>query len=459
VNEDLGRVNAQARIARFVARPSDFGANCRCRHAVRRAMLDTMACAFGGLSEPVSSPARKVGRSMGGAGRARVWSSGEEMPLEGAAFVNAVEGHVLDFDDVTLPLRGHPSIAMLPALLAQAEARDLHMADVEVAFAVGFEVTCRLAQAMAAPHYKAGWHTTATLAALGGVAALARFIRLSEQETSHALGLAMTSLGGTRGNFGTMAKSVQSGQAARTALFATTLAEAGFDASGDVLDGKEGLVALYAGRSADLAAALEGIGEEQPCLLSVGLDVKKYPLCYATHRAIDGLLDLRGDHPALTLGNVTRAEINGSPQAFVPLIHSRPQDGLQAKFSMEYAVAAALEDGRVTLASFADEAVRRPVIQDAFEKILVTSDEEGSVTPRWTSIRLTLRDGSVLERTVAQLRGSAGTPLHEDQLIEKAEDCCQHSGVPIDGRAFALQVLEPGDQPVRGLLDRVLPRQ
>src|SRR5690606_19208957 len=143
----------------------------------------------------------------------------------------------------------------------------------------------------------------------------------------------------------------------------------GFDSSAEAVDGRYGFMSLYANEES-LASSLGLLGSGDLELVSSGIEVKKYPLCYATHRTIDGILDIREAH-GLLLSDVDRVEVTSNFRATVPLIHPAPQTGLEAKFSMQYAVAAALSDGYVRLSSFTDDNVRRADIQAFFPRITV----------------------------------------------------------------------------------------
>lgn len=165
------------------------------RHIVRRALLDTIACAVAGQQEPASLIARNHARQFAAAGAAASqWAGGEKLPIEIAAWLNAIDGHVLDFDDVSSPMRGHPSVAMLPALIALAEARDLGLDAVEEAYEAAYDALCRMSRAVAVGHYAHGWHATATLGTLAGVMGCARLIGLDETRFCHALGIALAQL-------------------------------------------------------------------------------------------------------------------------------------------------------------------------------------------------------------------------------------------------------------------------
>ncbi len=420
----------------------------------RRALLDTVACALGGLREPATAMALRYARKVSGPGVAHVWGTDTRLGVEQAGFVNGVSGHVLDYDDVTAPLRGHPSVAMLPALVALAEAEGKGLDAVCAAYVAGFEVAGRIAEAIGDEHYAKGWHATASIGLLGATVACASLLRLTARQAADAIGLAVAQAAGSRENFGTDAKSFQAGHANRAALQAVLLAREGFSSSPAVLEGPRGYLALY-GHGEDLAAALDGLGSTPRLLLRAGLEVKKYPLCYATHRALDGLLDLKAE-TGVALADVASVEVEGSARSFAPLLHDRPQTGLEAKFSMQYAVAASLADGRVTLASFEDAAVRRPEIQ-AFLPRVSKREAAGALQPRYTEVTLHLRDGRTLHRRTEALRGGPTLPLSDAELTAKLADCIAYSGIAVDAEKLAAAVLDPADRKLSDILALLVP--
>lgn len=438
---------AIARYAVGPAQPDTCGSLSR---EVGRALIDTVGVAIAGRHEPVCAIALKYGAASGAQAAAQAWGRQHALSPEAAAFCNGVAGHVLDYDDVSSPLRGHPSIALLPPLVALAQARDLAGRQLADAYVVGFEVLVKLARAMVHDHYAKGWHATATLGTIAAAVACARLLGLSEMQTAHAIGIAVGQAAGTRGNFGTMAKSFQAGHCAASGLRAALLAELGMDAALDALDGPQGFMRLY-GQDEALAPALAELGAGTPELASSGIEIKKYPLCYATHRSLDGILDLRREH-GLTAQDVESVHIVSNHLGMVPLIHDRPATGLEAKFSMPYAIAAALLDGRINFASFTDEAVQRPAIQDLLPRITRSEDAQPT-TARWNRLHVRLRSGQTLDKEVRQLRGSKELPLGEDALREKWRDCLQHGGIhPADGDAFFDQALRLERQSVRTLM-------
>lgn len=398
--------------------------------AVARVFLDTYAVAIAGGRHEVRDIA--LGAFGASDGAARDWNTGSTLRADDAAFINGVSGHILDFDDVTSPLRGHPSIATVPPLVALAEEIGATGEDVSLAYETGFEVICRLARPLITTHYVKGWHSTATIGLIGATVACAQLLRLERGGIIDAIGLAVASAAGTRQNFGSLAKCFQAGNGAAAAIRATRLAQAGMSASPGALDGTlGGFVGLYTDAASDaLEAELADIGSGDGELRSTGIEVKKYPLCYATHRALDGLLDLRSEH-GLDLDRVAGVRITTNNGGLVPLIHDNPQTGLEAKFSMQFAVAAALKFGEVRLATFQDEIVRAPDIQ-AFLPRVQAQEAEGDMFPRWTELVIERTDGEVITHRVEQLRGSAEVPLTTDELTAKVADCFSFGGRTTD---------------------------
>ncbi|OZM76870.1 MmgE/PrpD family protein [Pseudonocardia sp. MH-G8] len=428
------RAPAALRIATFAAAAP--GPTPYVQDTVARAVLDTVAVAVAARHDPIVA-ALTAYAGTPGEGCSRIWTGGHAAP-ERAALVNGAAAHVLDYDDVTSLMRGHPSVALLPGLLALAEAEDTDGTAVAAAYAVGFEVILKLSRAVGQQHYAAGWHSTTAIGGIGATVAAGHLLGLTETGIADAIGLFLGQCAGTRENFGTQAKSFQVGAACAASVRSALLARAGLDAGHGALDGPAGFTVLYGGGMEGveaLHAQLDGLGAGAGELRIAGLDVKKYPLCYATHRALDAVLDLRTEAD-LGAADVTGIDVRTSGAALVPLVHHRPRTGLEAKFSMEYAISAALLDGHMRLAGFTDAAVNRPQAQDLIPRIRAT-EADTPLTPRWAEVSLDLTDGRVLRQRTEVLRGSAAAPMSLDELTEKATDCFGHGGAPEAARPFA----------------------
>src|SRR5246127_5690644 len=284
-----------------------------------RALADTMAVAIAAQNEPAVRRARDYVETLtpltGGQGgrqhgMASLWGRGEQSTVEGAALFNGIAAHALDFDDASSPMSGHPSIALLPCLIALAEVRHIEGIRVASAYVVGFEVCCKLGRALDLTHYSRGWHMTATMGTIGAAAACGHLLGLDAERITHSIGLALAQTGGTRENFGTDAKAFQAGQANAAAIRAVLLAEQGFTASPHALDGEAGFTKLYS-RGENIAPRLTTLGSQPLELDSSGIEVKKYPACYGIHRPLDGLFDLMAER-SFGLEDVERIDIETS---------------------------------------------------------------------------------------------------------------------------------------------------
>lgn len=386
------------------------------------AFADTVACAIAGLPDPgVAAFVRATGHAP--------FSSGS--PLADRARATGLAAHALDYDDVDDATISHPSAAMVPALLSVGADRRASGADVVAAFHRGLVVGRLLGAAVGVrSHYEAGWHTTSTLGTVAAAAAVGSVMGLDEPRMRAALGIAGSLAQGSRQNFGTMTKPLHAGAAAHNAVLAASLAEEGFTADDQLLEGPLGFIALHRGESsappvtdADVATAF--------------LNVKLYPCCYYTHAAADAVAELREDLVAdgIDPTSIASLHVTVQPGGLAPLIHPRPVDGTQAKFSMEYVAAAMLADGAVTLASFEPDSVARPALQDLLATVTKAEAEVPPVGPaEWTAgyavVVATLADGRTFSRRVDRPRGHATRPVDDATLRTKFDDCLTAAGLP-----------------------------
>jgi 2-methylcitrate dehydratase PrpD len=319
-------------------------------------------------------------------------------------------------------MRGHPSIPVLPAVLAIAETSRCGGKEALAAFAVGFEVECRVGAALGQSSYARGWHATSVVGSMGAAAACAKLLQLDVGGTQHAFGIAASMASGSRQNFGTMTKPLHAGLAARAGLEAARLASGGFTAATDILEAPMGFGTLF---SPDADWQLERVGDPgKPWeIITSGITVKKYPCCYMTHRSLDATL-------AATEGRPQSAEEVDSIEVRVPagsipaLIHHRPTTGLQAKFSMEYCVAAAVLDGGIRLRSFDGDSVRRPAAQELLRRVELVAVPSADVwSPSSTQVTVRWRDGTTRTAEVTRERGDPQDPLSWDELVGKYREC------------------------------------
>lgn len=388
----------------------------------RRALVDTIAVILAGQEEACTVGARRAVGAwgdgpcyvVGGAPQAAPW----------AALVNGTAAHALDYDDVLDPAMSHPSAALVPAILALGEARDASGADCLDAYLVGFEVLARLGEAMNLVHYKRGWHTTLSLGSMGVAAACARMMRLDTRETAMAISLSTSMAGGSKRQFGSMAKPLHAGLAAKNGLMAAQLAASGVTGVDEPLEERWGYIDLMAGDTAPgMAAALSHIGEPS-AMEQYGVWAKFYPCCASTHRPVDALRSL-----GLKLEQVVSIEAQVSEVAAANLRYRVPRDANEARFSLPYCLASALADGTLTNASFSPAALQRPALVPLMKSVTMTVDPELTADRPVTesfergTIDVTLVSGERKRVAVRTPHGHPDDPLSAAELEAKFRDC------------------------------------
>jgi 2-methylcitrate dehydratase PrpD len=416
---DLGRFVADLNLRQI---PSEGCA------IARTGIADCFGVLVAGARDPeIGLVDRELGSSGGNAtapSSASLIPSGERRSLESAALVNGVAAHVLDYDDVSLD--GHPSAVLVPAILAQGEANGASGAEMLAAYIAGFEVWAELLAREPTPLHRKGWHPSAVLGTIAAAAACAKLRRLDATGASTAMAIAASMSSGLVANFGTMTKSFQVGRAAQSGVIAARLAQAGLTASLDALEHRSGLLAAL---SPEGKAELDRpfvAAQKQWHIVGEGLNIKRYPICYATHRSIDAALGLVERHN-LSANEVERIHVSTGKTQLLMLRNSRPQTGLEAKFSMQFAMAAAVVARRVGLSELTDEFVRRPEVQAIFPRVSFTTTDatmEGSAFAPADSVEITTKAGETLKSApVEHAKGSHQRPLSRSELFEKFADC------------------------------------
>ena len=419
---------------------------------VKRGFVDCIGVMFAGREEPVVGILREFLFSSPEGESTILYDKGKTTSPD-AALINAAAAHALDYDDVAID--GHPSVVLVPAVLAEGER--LHSSGTELiaAYVAGYESWAELAARDADKHHGKGWHPSAVFGAVAAAAAGARLARLDAARCSHAIAAAASMSAGLTANFGSMTKPLQVARAAQSGLFAARLAAKGLTASPDALEHRGGFLNAIspAGRTrvdGPLAAGRDWH------IVKNGLCVKRYPVCYALHRSIDGLLAL-GAGEKIKPEKVKEIELSIGRFQVGMLRHSRPQTALDAKFSAEFAAASAVVAGRVGLAELSDEFVRSAPVQALFPKVKVTPtsepDPDEPLFARSDAVRVTLADGTVLAGgPVRHALGHARNPIGLDELRDKFEDCVGVALAPRRREALFAQLLELESLPDTGVL-------
>ena len=392
---------------------------------IRNGFIDTLATMIAGRKEPVVRIVRQhVVARRAQAPESSVLLGAERLPAADAALINATAAHALDYDDVALA--GHPSAVLVPALLAEGEAIGASGTDLMCAYLVGYEVWAELISRESDPYHLKGWHPTAVFGTVGAAAALARLRGLSADASRNAIALAASMAAGLVANFGSMTKPYHAGRAASSAVEAVRLALAGMTAAPDAIEHHAGFLQAISPKG--------NVDFERPStlggslrLLDSGLSVKKYPTCYATHRVIDAVIGLTRDSN-LQPGDVTSVHARiGVAQASMLRNHA-PETALEAKFSLEFAVASALVARAAGRAQLQDDFVNSKAVREAMRKVEISTVESTCpIEPAFAysdRVQIELTDGRRLDSgEIRFARGNAKLPLGEDELKTKFFDC------------------------------------
>lgn len=322
----------QARTLRYADLPAEI------RTLAKQCLLDTIAVSLPGAADPLTGMLLAEMEEQGGKAEATVIGHTARLPAASAALVNGAAGHALDFDDVNMAMPGHPSVAILPALLALAEARGASGEDVLTAFVAGYELQCRVGRTIAPWHYDVlGFHSTATIGSFGAAAACAHLLGLDADKFAIALGIAGTQAAGLKSMFGTMCKPLHAGKASYHGLLAAKLAARGFTSRADVLECAQGFARTHSPEFHPERALDDPSGG-----FYIRNNLFKYhAACYLTHAPIETARKLREQHH-ITPDQVAKANLQLDEACDRVCNIPAPRTGLEAKFSLRLTTAMAL---------------------------------------------------------------------------------------------------------------------
>jgi 2-methylcitrate dehydratase PrpD len=397
-------------------------------HNAKIGLLDTLGVGIAGSSDQASSIAR---RTIGAApGVALVWGTSSRVdPLE-AAFLNGIAANVLDFDDCTENLGGHPSAPILPGLLALAEETGASGRDLLVAYIVGFEIETQLGRGLNFHHFEKGWHPTATLGVFGAGAAVAKLLNLDEERTTHTLALCASMAAGLKSNLGSMAKPLHVGQCSRNGLLAALLAAEGFTGNANALEHHQGFFEVFNGAGHyDIDRILQKWGSPWEIEMP-GIAIKQYPCCLSTQSAADLMLALVREHD-IDPSQVTEIRSRTSPRRLEHTNRPQPRSALDAKLSIQYVLACSVVDRGVGLQHFEDDSFASAPVHDIMQRVHAAPFGPGEGAEMGAAITISLNDGSSISGTIERPVGhTAGQPIGEAPLAAKFTACTRHVFTP-----------------------------
>jgi 2-methylcitrate dehydratase PrpD len=351
-----------------------------------------------------------------------------------AALLNAASGHAMDYDDTqlsttpdrTFGLLTHPTVPALAAALAVAERQHASGAAFLEAFLVGFEVECKIAEAIDPHHYNSGFHSTGTIGTFGAAAAAARLMNMPAPQVRHMLTIASSMSSGIRVNFGSMTKPLHSARAAENGVVAAELASRGFTGGDDGLDGQWGFFQVFGG-GVDLDRLIPVLGKPY-AIVDPGSSFKPYPCGSLSHPTMDAMLKVVTEHDVKP-EQVKAVRVRAGSNVLDPLRYKIATNELEAKFCLPFLMASLILRRRAGVREFTDEFVASAPVQQMMPRVTNIFDpkiEAQGFDKIRSVVELDLTDGqSFVQAADERYRGGPDKPFTPAELRDKFADCAQ----------------------------------
>ena len=411
------RLKTTRHIAEFVAGLTLDDVPPRVIEVVKGGLIDALGVAVAGTASAAAEVVTRWARGAGGAPHAGIIGGAFKTAAQIAARVNGTIGQALDFD---------PPTPLLPVLLALGEVEQASGRDWLEAYIAGYEVQSKLQLGVSARHYAHGWHSNAVFGTIGATAAAAKLLKLDATQTAMALGIATSEAGGVRQNLGTMTKPYHAGAAAANGIIAATLARQGMTSAADSIEGKYGLLQVF---------AFDGEYDERQIAATFGapwnllaheIRIKPYPCCRAGHRALDAAISLAEKY-RIAPDAIERIECELSAHVTQLMAYPSASNTLEAKFCLPYCVAVAVCDGQAGLRQFTNERVLDAGVQALAARVRVAHPEGKSEWQTGSSLPCTVRifcnDGVVHEASAGAPKGDRENPVSMRDIIAKYREC------------------------------------
>ena len=399
----------------------------------KRCLTDGFGVVLAGATAEGSRIVRDYVKTAGAAGGSTILGARQRSAAAAAAaLANAASGHAMDYDDTQLSstpdrvfgLLTHPTVPVLAASLAIGEPLNASGAAFLDAFLVGFEVECKIAEAINPSHYQRGFHSTGTIGTFGAAASAARLMKLTPAQTAHALGIAASMSSGIRVNFGSMTKPLHAGRAAENGVTAAELASRGFTAGDDALDGEWGFFQVL-GSGADLPRIVGALGSPFS-IVDPGVSFKPYPCGSLGHPTMDAMLKLVTDRD-LKPDQVKAVRVRAASNILNPLRYATAKTELEAKFCLPFMMTSILLRRRAGIREFTDEFVSSAEVQALMPRVRTVFDaaiEARGFDKMRSIVEVDLADGRTLTQAADErYRGSPENPFTRADLHAKFTDC------------------------------------
>ncbi len=426
--------SATDRLGHFVASVSSNEINDTLQHEAKRSLLNFFGCALSAASDEAIVSAIGVLQPFSGPAIATLVGRKEKLDSASASFVNAVGANLYDFDDTHLNTVIHPTAPVAPVVLALSEQHGYSGREIIEAFVLGAEVECRIGNAVSPGHYARGWHITATCGVFGAAAATARLLRLTAEQTSHALGIAASQSGSLVENLATSAKNVGVGNAARNGLMAALFARQGYRAAPLAIEGPLG----WARAMGDVPQMDDIVGELGTRWEFLKNTYKPYCCGIVFHTVVDACLDMRAK--GLKVDDIERITVSGDA-LLLARGDRKVKNERDARVSIHHCAAVALLTGAAGLSEFSPEVVARPDVVALRAKVIAKLD--ASIPTGGCEVVVAMRGGGEMKARVLHARGSIQHPLSDGEIEAKAKALAPRAqGCDISGLIRAVWSLD-----------------
>ena len=405
-------------LARFVADAGFSTISEKTLSNAKMHILDTLGVALAGVSTPVAEIALDYCNKLGASAQASIWGTKAKASVSSAAFANGLLSHALDYDDWDAFIHvGHPSSMLVGAALPLAENIGASGTDLLKAYALGIEVIAKLS-ANCPNLQDRGFHSTPVWGSFGAAVASASLLKLDVAKVKAALGVAASAAGGIHRQQGSMVKPFHAGNAARNGAEAALLAQQGFTADAAIFEAPRGFCDTFFGPGkCDYEKMISNLGKPY-FLESPGLGLKWHPCSAPQFLAADAALHLRRAHN-IDFADVEKIEVTIPPMRYQRHYHAEVKTGLRGKFAVNYVVALSILDGKLEIATFTDEKVNQPQVQEALSKVKVIVDESMPEPGPYCPVTVELKNGTRHSYTAKIAKGDPRNPMTESEVIEK----------------------------------------
>jgi 2-methylcitrate dehydratase PrpD len=394
----------------------------------KRCLIDIIGVAFAGSKRSGVTLARKATHKQFASGPCTlVGKKAVKICAEGAALINGIAAHVLDFDDTCYDGIVHGSAAVWPAANAAAEVTRIPGKDFLLAFIAGVEAEYALGRLVTNHLYWKGWWNSGLLGALGAAGAAAKAFKLDNEAARNSIRIAACLTTGSRVVLGTPVKPFAMGWASQIGIRSTLLAMSGISGPDNVFEDDRGFLKLYNDGNCDLKALVE-LGKRFS-LEKPGVSLKRYPVCSAAQAAVEAAQTIIMKE-TLTNDNIVRVHCEVTPLVGMSLVYDQPITVTQAQFSMPFAIGCILSFNELGIKQLNDLTLKNSLLKATMQKVTMATSQDffppGSIPedfPEAAKVTIYTRDGKQFQYFNGAATGMPCKPMSDKMIEDKFCSC------------------------------------